>query len=167
MRVLAAAALIAGAAIRIAILPLAVPDIDASWRAWSYHAAIHGPWNLYGAKGHTVSFAEIEVPVVYPPLALDELALVGRAHLALNHGRFDDDVALTRTIKGAIVLLDGVLTALLFVTVHRAAGTTRAWWAAMAYWVNPAVLIATTLGYLDVFMAIPAVVGYGVARLRR
>ena len=157
MRVLAAIALIAGALVRFTILPIGAPAIDDSWRAWSYHAATRGPWNLYGPKGHTVRFGDIDAPVVYPPLALDEFAIVGRAHMALNGGRFDNDVALTRTIKGAIVLLDGAVTALLFLAVRRAGGTTRAWWAAMAYWVNPAVLMITTLGYVDVWMAIPAV----------
>lgn len=157
MRVLAVTALIVGALIRIAILPIAVPAVDDSWRAWSFHAATRGPWNLYGPKGRTVTFGGIEAPVVYPPLALDEFAILGRAHIALNGGRFDNDVALTRTIKGAIVLLDGMLTALVFLVVRRSAGTARAWWAAMAYWANPAVLMITTLGYVDVFLAIPAV----------
>ncbi len=157
MRVLAVTALIVGALIRIAILPIAVPAVDDSWRAWSFHAATRGPWNLYGPKGRTVTFGGIEAPVVYPPLALDEFAILGRAHIALNGGRFDNNVALTRTIKGAIVLLDGLLTALVFLVVRRSAGTPRAWWAAMAYWANPAVLMITTLGYVDVFLAIPAV----------
>lgn len=156
MRLLAATALIAGALIRIAILPIGVPAIDDSWRAWSYHGATRGPWNLYGPRGHTVSFGGVDVPVVYPPLALDEFAIVGRVHMALSGGRFDNDVALTKTIKGAIVLLDGVLTALIFLVVRRAGGARSAWWAAMAYWLNPAVLMITTLGYVDVFVAIPA-----------
>jgi len=157
MRVLAVSALIVGALIRVAILPISAPAIDDSWRAWSYHGATRGPWNLYGPKGHTVRFGDIDVPVVYPPLALDEFAILGRAHMAMNGGRFDNDVTLTRTIKGAIVLLDAVLTALIFLTVRRAAGAASAWWAAMAYWLNPAVLMITALGYVDVFLAIPAV----------
>jgi len=40
--------------------------------------------------------------------------------------------------------------------VRRAGGTVRAWWAALAYWVNPAILMATTLGSVDVLVAIPA-----------
>ena len=91
MRVLAVTALIVGALIRIAILPIAVPAVDDSWRAWSFHAATRGPWNLYGPKGRTVTFGGIEAPVVYPPLALDEFAILGRAHIALNGGRFDKD----------------------------------------------------------------------------
>lgn len=123
MRVLAVTALIVGALIRIAILSIGAPAIDDSWRAWSYHAATRGPWNLCGPKGYTVTFGDIDAPVVYPPLALDEFAIVGRAHMALNGGRFDNDVALTRTIKGAIVLFDVALAALLFLrNVHRSDG---------------------------------------------
>ena len=75
-------------------------------------------------------FGDIDAPVVYPPLALDELAIVGRMHLAMHGGQFEDNVALTRTIKGAIVLLDAALSALIFLAVRRAAGSSRAWWAA-------------------------------------
>ena len=157
MRALAIAALIAGALLRIAILPLSVPAVDNPWRAWSYHAATRGPWSLDGPRGHTVAFADLDEAVVYPPLALDELALVGRVHLALTGGRFENDAALTRTIKGAIVLLDAALAALIFFVVRRAAGSRRGWWALLAYWLNPAVLMMTALGFVDVFLAIPAV----------
>jgi hypothetical protein len=154
---LIAAALIAGAILRIAILPIGVTAIDESWRAWSYHAATAGPARMYGPKGHTVSLGDIEVPVVYPPLALYELGIVGRVHLGLTDGRFPNDEGLTKTIKGAIVLLDAALTALIFAIVRRAGSARAAWWAAAAYWLNPAVLMMTTLGYIDVALAIPAV----------
>jgi hypothetical protein len=155
MRALAVSALIGGALLRIAILRVSVPAVDNPWRAWSYHAATRGPSTLYGPRGHTVRLGDLDEPVVYPPLALDELALVGRAHLALNGGRFDNDVALTSTIKGAIVLLDGVLAALIWLAVQRVGGAARGWWAAMAYWLNPAALLMTTLGFIDVLLAIP------------
>jgi hypothetical protein len=167
MRALAVTALIGGALLRIAILPVSVPAVDNPWRAWSYQAATSGPWSLYGPRGHTVKFADLDEAVVYPPLALDELALVGRAHLALNGGRLENDVALTYTIKTAIVLLDGVLAALIFFVVRRAAGPSRAWWAALAYWVNPAVLMITALGFIDVFLAIPAVAALVAASCAR
>jgi hypothetical protein len=157
MRALTVIALIVGAFLRFAILSIGVPSVDSPWRTWSYHAATRGPWNLYGPRGATVRFAGFDEPVVYPPLALDELALIGRAHLLRTSGRFENDVALTRTIKGAIVLLDGVMAALLFAAVRRIAGAERGWWAAIGYWLNPAVVLATTLGFVDVLAAIPAV----------
>ena len=158
MRVLAVTALIAGALLRIAILPIGVPAVDDSWRAWSYHAATRGPWNLYGPRGHTVRFGEIEAPVVYPPLALDELAIVGRVHMAMHDGRFENDVALTRSIKGAIVLLDGLLAALLFLVVRRVGGPVAAWWAAS----SPVVGGVTYDG--DRLM-LPSTAGSGVAEV--
>jgi hypothetical protein len=97
MRLLVVTALIAGVLVRIAILPIGVPFVDDSWRAWSYHAATRGPWNLYGPRGHTVKLGDIDAPVVYPPLALDELAIVGCVRLALHGGQFEDNVALTTT----------------------------------------------------------------------
>lgn len=165
-----AAALIAGALLRIAILPIGVAAIDESWRAWSYHAATAGPARMYGPHGHTVSLGDIEVPVVYPPLALYELGIVGRVHLALSDGRFPNDEGLTKTIKSTIALLDAVLAALIFLIVRRAASERAAWWAAAAYWLNPAVLMITALGYIDVTLAIPAVgalvaASYGRPRL--
>lgn len=116
------AALLLGLALRIAILPVAVRDVDDSWRAWSYHAATEGPARMYGPRGHTVQLGGIDAPVVYPPLALDELAIIGRVHLTLTAGRFPDDVRLTILIKGAIVLFDALLAALLFFAVRGAAG---------------------------------------------
>jgi hypothetical protein len=112
---------------------------------------------MYGPRGHTVTFDTIEAPVVYPPLALDELGVIGRIYMTATRGRFPNDVGLTTAIKGAIALLDAVLTALLFLVVRRIAGARAAWWGALAYWVNPAVLMTTTLGYIDVFLAIPTV----------
>jgi hypothetical protein len=70
---------------------------------------------------------------------------------------FPDGVALTMTIRGAIVLADTAMAALIFVTIRRFNGARAAWWSAAAYWISPAVLLATTLGYIDVFFALPAV----------
>jgi hypothetical protein len=41
--------------------------------------------------------------------------------------------------------------------VRRVAGSRAAWWGAAVYWLNPAVLMITTLGYFDPFLALPAV----------
>src|SRR5262245_1570934 len=151
-----AVAILAGAAIRLSVLPVRVADIDASWRAWSYHAATGGAARVYGARGHTVRFGDIDVPVVYPPLAIDELGIVGRIYARLTHGRFPDDQRLTIAIKSAIVVFEAALTALLYAAVHHHRGCAAARLAAAAYWINPAVLVTTSLGYLDAFVALPA-----------
>ncbi|HJZ74574.1 MAG TPA: hypothetical protein VKE51_22710 [Vicinamibacterales bacterium] len=151
-----AVALLAGAALRLSILPIRVADIDASWRAWSYHAATGGAANVYGPRGHTVRFGDIDVPVVYPPLAIDELGIVGRIYAWLTHGRFPDDDRLTMAIKGTIVLFEAALTALLYAAVRRVGNPAAARLSAAAYWINPAVLVTASLGYLDALAALPA-----------
>jgi Gpi18-like mannosyltransferase len=151
-----AVALVAGAALRISVLPIRVEAIDESWRAWSYHAASEGAAHIYGPRGHTVRFGAIEVPVVYPPLAVDELEIVGRIYARLTHGRFPDTDRLTIAIKTTIVVFEVALTALLYHAVRRARGTTAARIGAAAYWINPAVLFTTSLGYLDALVALPA-----------
>jgi hypothetical protein len=151
-----AVALLAGMALRVSILPVRVAAIDESWRAWSYRAATDGAARIYGPRGHTVSFGAIEVPVVYPPLAIDELAIVGRIYARLTHGRFADDDRLTIAIKSTIVLFEIALTALVYDAVRRARGGSAARLGAAAYWLNPAVLATTSLGYLDALVALPA-----------
>ena len=149
-------ALLAGAAVRISVVPVSVAAIDESWRAWSYHAATEGAAHLYGPRGHHVTFGGITVPVVYPPLAIDELGIVGRVYAWLTHGRFPDGIGLTIAIKTTIVLFDAALSALIYHAVRRVRGTPTAQLAAAAYWLNPAVLATTSLGYLDALTALPA-----------
>jgi hypothetical protein len=151
-----AAALLAGAALRASVLPIRVQAVDESWRAWSYHAATDGAARTYGPRGHTVRFGDIDVPVVYPPLALDELGILGRIYATARHGRFPDDEWLTMAIKGTIVLFDAALAGVIYLTLRRTSGASAARLGAAAYWLNPAVLFATSLGYLDALMALPA-----------
>jgi hypothetical protein len=151
-----ASALLAGAVLRGSVLPIGVTAVDDSWRAWSYHAAMSGAARIYGPRGHTVRFGAIEAPVVYPPLALVELGVVGRIYAWLRHGRFPDDDRLTIAIKATIASFDVALTALLYGTLRRSRGTRAARIGAAAYWLNPAVLMTTSLGYLDAFLALPA-----------
>src|SRR6185436_11477841 len=151
-----AAALVAGAALRGSVLRVAVLVVDDSWRAWSYHAATTGTAHMYGPRGHTVRFGTIDAPVVYPPLALDELGVVGRIYARLRGGRFPDDDGLTMAIKSTIAVFDAALTLLLYRTLRRLAGTREAQFGAAIYWLNPAVLYAASLGYVDALVALPA-----------
>jgi hypothetical protein len=151
-----AAALVAGAALRVSVLRVGVLAVDDSWRAWSYHAATTGSAHMYGPRGHTVRFGAIDAPVVYPPLALDELGVVGRIYARVRGGRFPDDEGLTIAIKGTIVLFDAAVTMLLYRTLRRTAGRREAQFGAATYWLNPAVLYATSLGYVDALVALPA-----------
>src|SRR4051812_3246058 len=133
-----AAVLVVGAALRISVLRVGVLAVDDSWRAWSYHAATTGAAHMYGPRGHTVRFGAIDAPVVYPPLALDELGFVGRIYARVRGGQFADDQGLTIAIKGTIALFDVALTTLLYRTLRRIAGTREAQFGAAAYWLNPA-----------------------------
>jgi len=151
-----AAALVAGAALRGSVLRVAVLVVDDSWRAWSYHAATTGTAHMYGPRGHTVRFGTIDAPVVYPPLALDELGVVGRIYARLRGGRFPDDDGLTMAIKSTIAVFDAAVTLLLYRTLRRLAGTREAQFGAAIYWLNPAVLYAASLGYVDALVALPA-----------
>jgi len=151
-----AAVLVAGAALRVSVLRVGVLAVDDSWRAWSYHAATTGAAHMYGPRGHTVRFGAIDAPVVYPPLALDELGIVGRIYARVRGGQFQDDAGLTMAIKSTIVLFDAALTMLIYRALRRRAGPRNAQFGAAMYWINPAVLYATSLGYVDALVALPA-----------
>jgi hypothetical protein len=73
------------------------------------------------------------------------------------HGGFPNTPRLTIMLKGAIVLAEAALFALLIVSVRREAGDRSAWWSAAAFALNPALMIAAALGYFDLFFALPAV----------
>jgi dolichyl-phosphate-mannose-protein mannosyltransferase len=151
-----AAAIVLGAVLRATVLPVRVPPVDESWRAWSAHAATEGPARMYGPRGHTVHFGDLDVPVVYPPLALAEFAVIGRAYQLATRGPIADDTRLVVAIKTTIVVFELALTAAIFAALRRTAGADAARAGAAAYWANPAALVATSLGYVDAFVALPA-----------
>jgi hypothetical protein len=116
---------------------------------------------MYGVGGsppewRTLSFHGADAYATYPPLALDELAVVGRAYRALNRPAFPDTPALTVAIKTPIVLFEVGLLVLIYAVVRRAAGVGSARWAVLACWLNPAMLMAgPVLGYLDTLFVLP------------
>ncbi len=159
-----AVALVAGAVIRAAALSLpGTGDVDI-WKIWSYNAAMH-PTEVYGVGGtpterRVISLHGATTTVNYPPLAMYELGAIGRVYLAVYDRQFPDTLALTATIKGAVVLSEAALIALMFVALRRLASLGIARWAVAAYWLNPAsVLTGSALGYIDPFLVLPAVGG--------
>ena len=54
------------------------------------------------------------------------------------------------------MLFDAALTTLIYRTLRRRAGQRAAQVGAVMYWINPAVLYTTSLGYLDALVALPA-----------
>ena len=161
-------ALAAGVMIRIAALPLpGAGDVD-PWKVWSYHAVTDGVTKLYGTGSPSVytdfAFHDKIAPVNYPPLALYELAVVGRAYALATGGRFPDTVALTVALKLLPVVFEAGIIVLLFLAIRHAAGNARARWAVVSFWLNPAALVSASIGgYLDTLTALPALAAVAAA----
>jgi len=155
-------ALIAGAAIRLAALPLPGTHDTVAWKIWSYNAAQEGVGRLYGTGGsppehRVIGYLNAETTVNYPPLALYELGLAGRAYRWIMRGQFPNTAALFVAIKAPAAIADAGFAVLLFVIVRRRVGEGAAQWATVAYWLNPGVLLnGVVLGYLDPQYALPA-----------
>jgi hypothetical protein len=87
------AALVAGAIIRAAALPLPGTHDTVPWKIWSYNAAREGVSRLYGVGGsppdhRVITYLNAETTVNYPPLALHELGLSGRVYAGSITGSF-------------------------------------------------------------------------------
>ena len=132
-----------------------------TWKIWTYSGAINPPTTLYGVGGspperRLLDFHGAETTVDYPPLALYELAAVGRVYLFLNRPAFPDNAALTAAIKVPLVICEIGCVLLIVFAVGGAAGPVAARWAAIAYWLNPAPIYdASLLGYLDPLFMLP------------
>jgi hypothetical protein len=155
------AALIAGALIRAAALPLPGTHDTVAWKIWSYNAATEGAARLYGVGGsplehRVIRYLNAETTVNYPPLALYELGWAGRAYRWFNHGRFPNTTPLFVAIKAPAAIADAAFAVMLFLVVRRGAGDNAARWAAIAYWLNPGVVLnGVVLGYLDPLYVLP------------
>jgi hypothetical protein len=156
------AALIAGAIIRAASLPLPGTHDTVAWKIWSYNAAHEGVSRLYGVGGsppehRVIRYLNADTTVNYPPLALYELGFAGRVYRWLNHGGFPNTVPLYIAVKAPAAIADAAFAVLLFFFVRRRAGEEVAQWATIVYWLNPGVLLdGVVLGYLDPQFALPA-----------
>lgn len=156
------AALLAGLVLHLAALWLPGTHDVGIWKIWAYAASTQGPTHVYGVGGspterRLVAYDGQQTTVNYPPLALYELALVGRVYRAIYGRGFPDTAALTATVKASIVLAEIGLAALIFVAARRTAGVEVARWAVLAYWLNPACLLGgSVLGYLEPLFVLPA-----------
>ena len=79
------AALVVGTAVRLASLTLPGTADMGVWKLWTYGGAVEAPTRLYGIGGtptewRVVQWERAAGTVVYPPLALYELAGVGRIY---------------------------------------------------------------------------------------
>jgi hypothetical protein len=160
-RKLFVAALVLGALIRAAALPLPGTRDTIPWKVWSYNAAREGVSRLYGVGGsppemRSLEYAGAEATATYPPLALHEMGLAGRVYRRLMGGRFPNTTALMIAVKMPAALADVGFAVLLYVVVRRRLGESAARWATVVYWLNPGVILdGETLGYLDPQFLLP------------
>jgi Glycosyltransferase family 87 len=165
---LCAAAVWFGLLVRVATLPLPGHDDVITWKIWSY-AATENLTGMYGVGGTPpergiVRWGERWSTVDYPPFFLYEYGLVGRVFKAIFPD-YPDGLRLLVAIKLPVLLANAALAWLLFATVRRV--TERddaAWWAALAYWLNPATMFGgEMLGYVDPLLTLPAMCGLVLA----
>ena len=152
----------AGAVLRVAALPLPGTRDTIPWKIWSYNAANEGVSRLYGVGGspepewRTLTYAGAEGVATYPPLALHELGIAGRAYRRLMHGEFPNTTPLMVAVKMPAAIADVLLALLIYIVVSRRLGETAARWATIAYWLNPGVILdGEALGYLDPQFMLP------------
>jgi len=161
------AALLAGAVLRVAALPLPGTGDVMVWKVWSFGAA-YDVTAMYGVGGsppnqRVVRWKGEGMTVDYPPLALYQLALVGRAYLWWDR-LYPDSRALTALIKLPGLILEIALVALVLTWGRRRYGDRVARWTSAALWLNPAlVLNGPALGYLDPMMYVPLAVAVAAA----
>ena len=154
--------LLVGLIVRAVALPLPGTIDVRTFKIWTYNAAMLGPAQLYGVGGspptrRALIYNGETAQVDYPPLALDVLAIVGRGYRAL-FPTFPDGPGLTVAVKLPAVAADFGLTMLIFAAVSRLAGAATGQRAALAYWLNPAVILdGSMLGYIDALCVLPAV----------
>ena len=154
-----AALLLLGAALRIVLLPLPGTIDVQTQKMWS-HGASTDVTGIYGVGGtpterRMVEWLDISGPVDYPPLALLELAVVGRVYGALDPA-YPDSTLLTVLVKSPGLAAEALFVAVLLRWGRRWLGDDPAQWAALAVWLSPAIwLSGAALGYVDAQGAVP------------
>lgn len=158
-----AAALLAGLILRLAVLPLPGTFDVTAFKVWT-HAAATGPVaEMYGVGGtpperRLHEYDGWQATVNYPPVALYELKLVGRIYAWAEPG-FPNSAWLAACIKALPVAFEAGIAVLLWAAVRRLRPLQieAPRYAALAFWLNPAAMLATSvLGYVDALFALPA-----------
>ena len=131
------------------------------WKVWTF-AATHDLTGAYGVGGspperRVLHWQGEELSVDYPPLTLAELAVTGRFY-ERRHPLFEDSNAFNVAVKLPGLAAEIALVILILTLGRRRFGADAAAWTTLALWLNPAVLLdGPVLGYLDMQMAVPAV----------
>ena len=137
------------------------------WKVWSF-AASYNATGAYGVGGapperRLLVWRRATAVVDYPPIALYKMGLVGRAYRLVNP-RYEDSSTLYAFVKLPGLIAEAAAMVWLLVIGRRRFGPDMAAWTALAFWLNPAVILdGPILGYLDAQMAVPAVVALAVA----
>jgi hypothetical protein len=153
------AGLILGAVLRAAAIRLPGTGDVVIWKVWSFAGATDLT-AMYGVGGspperRLLHWHGEAMTVDYPPISLAELALAGRLYRRIVP-TFDDGPALDAVVKLPGLLAEIAFVAWLWIGARELLGDTATIWAMLAFWLNPAVLLdGTTLGYLDMQMAVP------------
>jgi hypothetical protein len=153
------AGLVVGALLRAWLLTLPGTADVTVWKVWSF-AASTDPAGVYGAGGspperRVLHWRGEALTVDYPPFALYELGLAGRAYRAFNPA-FEDTTALNVSIKLIGLVAELTMVLVFFRFARREYGDGVARWGVLALWLNPALMLnGAALGYLDLQMAAP------------
>ena len=153
--------LLAGALLRLAVLPTPGTGDVTIWKVWSV-AASQDLTGVYGVGGspterRLLRWQNEEMTVDYPPAALEELAIVGRLY-GTTHPGAEDSRQFNAAVKLPGLLAEVAIVGLILTWGRRRFGMDAAAWTALAWWLNPALVIdGPLLGYLDALMAVPAV----------
>ncbi len=158
--------------VRLVGLPLPGTEDVEVWKLWS-HAGADDVLGVYGVGGtpperRLLEFRGRYTTVDYPPVALYQMAVVGKAYRALFPD-YPNDWRLTAAVKLPGFFAGLTLTWLLYATVRRLTGShARAQWIALAFWANPATILnAEVLGYLDPLLMLPSVMAIVCLHLQR
>jgi hypothetical protein len=161
------AALLAGFGLRIVALPLGGTGDVRIWKVWSFGAA-YDVTGMYGVGGsppeqRIVRWDGEAMTVDYPPVALYELAIVGRFYSWMDP-RFSEAPALNVLVKLPGLLFEFGLVALVLTWGRRRWGEAAAHWTAIALSLNPALILdGAVLGYLDPAMFVPLAIAVMLA----
>lgn len=155
------ALIVAGALVRILVMPLpGTPDVPAL-KVWSY-GAVQDFSGVYGAGGTPLERREIHWgeqtgTVTYPPMSIIELTVAGHIYQAIRPD-YTDTTLLTVLIKLTGLLSETIFVVFLLTWGRRAMGAAAAEWAAMAFWLSPGIwFTGSALGYTDAQAAVPIV----------
>ncbi|MBP8274559.1 MAG: hypothetical protein KAY59_09015 [Acidobacteria bacterium] len=153
--------LLAGLALRAVTLPLRGTGDVKIWKTWAY-AASADLTGAYGVGGSPAVPLEHDwhgflAPVDYPPLSLIQLGAVGRVYRQFVPS-FADSPILTTLVKFPSFAWEVLFVGVVLTWGRRRFGEHAATRIALAWWLNPAVILnGAVLGYLDFAMAVPAV----------